>query len=53
MELRLGSGSNRGPTIEPEEDGRSHQSVEIYQAPDLVFPSIQSQVFGPPEGKGM
>jgi len=53
MELLLASGSNRGPIIEPEEDGRSHQSVEIYQTPGLVFSPIQSQVFGPPEGKGM
>jgi hypothetical protein len=53
MELRLASGSNRGPATKPKEDGGSYQGVKIYQAPDLVLPSIQSQILRPPEGKGM
>ena len=40
MELRLASGSHRRPAVEPKEDGRSYQRVEVHQTLDLVLPSL-------------
>jgi len=52
VELRFAPGSHRRPTIEPKEDGRSHQSVKVHQTFDHVLSSFQLQVFGPSTDKG-
>jgi len=53
MELRLASRPHRRAIVEPKENGRSYKGFEVYQALDLVLPSIQPQVLRSPKGKGV